>query len=147
MSFELCCKPFIEGIKNAPTAEHPCVLGIAVCYQAADYLVATIIQREKIMIEKQFCSGQLQINGFKLGVITTTTKVAFKAYYPDHNKNLKYIRSYPPLWKKMASGMLTVHFLNFVFKFCYFCSQVFFLCDDAAEIRTFFGWWIRAQHS
>jgi hypothetical protein len=100
MSFELCCKPFIEGIKTHLQLSTQCVLGIAVCYQAADYLVATIIQREKIMIEKQFCSGQLQINGFKLRSYQTTTKVAFKAYYPDHNKNLKYIRSYPPYGRR-----------------------------------------------
>jgi SEC-C motif-containing protein len=88
-SFELCCKPFIEGIKNAPTAEHLMRSRYsAFATQAADYLVATTHNSERENYDREAVLQWATTNKWlKLEVIeATTTKVAFKAYYLDHNK-------------------------------------------------------------
>jgi SEC-C motif-containing protein len=87
--FEFCCKPFIDGENNAPTAEklmRSRYSAFATC--AVDYLIRTTYSSERHYLSKADLLNWSIVNEWqKLEILqVTSTTVDFKAYYLDHLK-------------------------------------------------------------
>lgn len=88
VSFENCCKPYIKGIKNAPTAETLMRSRYsAFATGAADYLVNTThISKRRFHNKKDIVAWSQSNKWLKLEVLgSTENTVTFKAYYLDEN--------------------------------------------------------------
>lgn len=88
--FQDCCKPYIKGIANAPTAEKLMRSRYsAFATGAADYLVNTThISKRRLHNKKDILAWSQSNKWLKLEVLTSTeTTVTFKAYYLDENLN------------------------------------------------------------
>lgn len=88
-TFELCCAPFLNGVKKAPSAERLMRSRYsAFATHAADYLVATTHSSERSYHDKEDILLWATSNQWlKLEIIKATlTTVEFKAYFLDKNK-------------------------------------------------------------
>jgi SEC-C motif-containing protein len=87
-SFQECCEPFINGIKNAPTAEALMRSRYsAFATGAADYLVNTThISKRKFHNKSEILAWSHSNQWMRLEVLAVTqTTVTFKAYYLEEN--------------------------------------------------------------
>lgn len=87
--FELCCKPLLNGLAKAPTAELLMRSRYsAFATHAADYLVATTHSAERSSnLKEEVLQWAISNQWQKLEVIEATeTTVEFKAYFLDRNK-------------------------------------------------------------
>ncbi|MBD3724880.1 MAG: hypothetical protein IE891_08930 [Flavobacteriaceae bacterium] len=90
LPFDSCCKPYIKGIKKAPTAETLMRSRYSAFATAAtDYLINTThISKRRLHNKKDILTWSKANTWIKLEVLNTTeTTVTFKAYYLDEILN------------------------------------------------------------